>query len=91
MDTVPGDEPGAEWLHHRQGEERVSVQNLGLTPDADGSVSVVIFDDELTPFNDTPDLAQAVELAHGGQMKVFALSMDQALYIEQTFGILDRE
>jgi len=45
----------------------------------------------LTSFNNTPDLAQAVELAHGGQIKVFALSMDRALYIEQTFGIADRE
>ena len=91
VDIVSGDEPGAEWLHHRQGEERVSAQNLGLTPDAGGKVRIVIFDDKLTPFNDTPDLAQTVELAHGSQMKAFVLSMNQSLYIEQTFRIVDRE
>jgi hypothetical protein len=88
---LPVDIVSGEWLHHRQGEGRVSVQSLGLTPDADGKVRVVIFDDKLTPFNDAPDLVQVIELAHGGRMEVFTLSADQVLYVEPTFGVVGRE
>ena len=91
VDIEPGDGADSDRLHHRRDEERLDAQNLGLTPDADGRVNIVIFDDKLTPFNNTPDLAHSVELAHGGQMRAFTLSAEQALYVEQTFGVVDRE
>lgn len=71
-------------------EERLSVQSLGLTPDADGRINIVIFDERLVPFNETPELTQAVELDHGGQMETFALSADQVLCLGQTFGVGER-
>ena len=81
------EELGEQTGYQQDEEERLNVQDLGLTPDADGLVRIIIFDDKLSPFNGTPDLTQAVELDHGGQIEVFALSAGQILYLGQTFGI----
>jgi len=81
-------ELGAGQVRDRGGgEERFNTQGMDLTPDADGLVRIVIFDDKLTPFNETPELTQVVELEHGGQMEMFALSASQNLYLGQTFGV----
>jgi len=53
-----------------------NLDNLGLVPDADNLIRVVIFDDKLAPFNGTPELTQAVELDHGGQIWVIRLLGD---------------
>lgn len=74
-----------------QDKEWVSAQDLGLMPDADGSVKIVIFDDSLVPFNETPELAQGVELDHGGQMEILTLEANQTLYYyERAFGVRER-
>jgi hypothetical protein len=91
VDVVEARGVDADRLNHRQGEERLDVQSLGLTPDADGQVNIVEFGTKLAPFSDTPEVARVVELAHGGQMSVFALSMGQALYVEPTFGVVNQE
>jgi len=88
FDIVPKWEWGAGQARVQEGEERrLTGQDLGLLPEVDGLVRIVVFDEDLAPFNDTPELMQVVELDHGGSMGVFALSTDQSLYLGQTFGV----
>lgn len=67
--------------------QELSGQDLGLRPNADSRISIVIFDEALSPFNDTPHLSRAIELAHGGQLQAFELLPDQYFYVGQTFGV----
>jgi hypothetical protein len=67
--------------------ESWNAEALGLVPDADGKCSIVIFDEDLAPRNETPDLARSVALAHGGQMGTFTLHSGQVLDVGRTFGV----
>jgi hypothetical protein len=66
--------------------QSLDLQDLDLEPDAQDLVKIVLFDAELAPFNETPQLTQAVTLDHGGQLEFFALSTDQVLNYGPTFG-----
>jgi len=88
VDVISQGESGAGQLSNRGSEEkRLNAQDLGLTPDADGLVKIIIFDDKLKPFNETPELTQVVELDHGDSMGMFVLSENQSLYLGQTFRV----
>lgn len=88
FDVIAKWEQGAGQANTREGDERrLARQDLGLAPDVDGLVRIVVFDENLVSFNDTPELMQVVDLDHGGSMGVFALSAGQSLYLGQTFGV----
>jgi len=79
--------PGTGQVDHCQDKERISVPDLGLRPDAHGLVRIVLFDDMLTPLNETSELAQVMELDHGGSMQVLGLFAGQVLHCGQTIGV----
>jgi hypothetical protein len=88
IDVIPKWELGAGQVSNRQGEEeRLSVEDLGLISDADGLARIIIFDEELASFNETPELTQAVKLGYGDRMEILTLSVDQVLFLGPTFGI----
>jgi hypothetical protein len=64
----------------------LSAQDLGLTPDERGQITVVIFDEQLAPFNETPEQVQSLPLKHGGQLELFVLA-NQILNYGPTFGV----
>lgn len=91
IDITPKSEPAAGQTNDRQDEEKAfTAQDLGLTPDANNLIRIVIFDAELAPFNEAPDLTQTVELGHGDQMGILVLPAGQTLYLGQTFGVDER-
>lgn len=79
--------PGTGQTDHCQDEGRTSVSDLGLRPEAHGLVRIVLFDDMLTPLNETPELAQVMKLDHGGSIQVLGLSAGQILYCGQTIEV----
>jgi hypothetical protein len=88
VDVISQGESGAGQLSNRGREkEKLNMQDLGLTADADGLVRIIIFDDKLKPFNETPELAHVVELDHDGPMEMLTLSENQSLYLGQTFRV----
>ena len=91
IDVIPEGGLGRGLASSRPSEpKRWSVQNLDLAPGTDNMISVIIFDDKLVPFNETPELTQVVELDHGGRMEMFALAADKVLTVGRTFGIVKR-
>jgi hypothetical protein len=53
---------------------------MGLQPDAKGQIAVIVFDSELTPFNESPELTQKLVLEHGGLLEYFVMEKRQTLY-----------
>ncbi len=53
---------------------------MGLQPDAKGQIAVIIFDSELTPFNESPELTQKLVLEHGGLLEYFVMEKRQTLH-----------
>ena len=88
IDIIAKWELGEGQVTHAPGQvARLNMADLGLTPNDKGQISIIIFDDALMPLNETPELAQVIELPHGNHLQLLALSADQILYYGQTFGV----
>lgn len=71
-----------------RGKVIVTPDTLGLQPDAEKQMTVVIFDSELASFNESPTFAHGISLEHGGLLEYFLLKEDEALYYDlHSFGI----
>jgi 4-amino-4-deoxy-L-arabinose transferase-like glycosyltransferase len=63
---------------------------LGLRPDPQGQVAVVIFDEKLSPFNASASSRKTLALEHGGVLEYLTLPRDSALRIgPQSFAVED--
>jgi hypothetical protein len=69
----------------RTGEVWVDGAQAGLTPDKDGFFYVVLFDDELLPFNNSPDRQEWLELPDGEKLAYLRFTADECLYIGPQF------
>lgn len=69
----------------RTGEVWVDGAQAGLTPDKDGFFYVVLFDDELLPFNNSPDRQEWLELPDGEKLAYLRFTADERLYIGPQF------
>jgi hypothetical protein len=81
-------EVGGKWDKDKgspKGSSRemiVSPTELGLRPDGQGQVAIVIFDPPLTAFGDSPTLN------HGEELEYFVLTEEQAFYYgSHSFGV----
>lgn len=73
----------------RTGEVWVDGAQAGLTPDKDGFFYVVLFDDELLPFNHSPDHQEWLKLPDGEKLAYLRFTAAERLYIgPQYFGIV---
>jgi 4-amino-4-deoxy-L-arabinose transferase-like glycosyltransferase len=63
---------------------------LGLRPDSQGHIKIVIFDPELVPLNVTPTLMYSLNLEHGNTIEYLVLKEDQAFgYGARSFGVIE--
>jgi hypothetical protein len=73
-----------------QGEAIVTLAELGLQPDAKGQIAIVIFDSELAPFNESPELAQTLVLEHGSSLEYLVMVKNQTLhYGSHSLGVVE--
>jgi 4-amino-4-deoxy-L-arabinose transferase-like glycosyltransferase len=71
-----------------QETQAFTPQELGLTPAADGTCFVILFDDNLVAFNDTPQRAATHPLPGGGQLTYLELRKGDRFYLgPDSFGI----
>lgn len=73
----------------RTGEVWVDGAQAGLTPDKDGFFYVVLFDDELLPFNHSPDHQEWLKLPDGEKLAYLRFTSAERLYLgPKYFGIV---
>jgi hypothetical protein len=63
-----------------QREIVATPSEMGLQPDSKGQIAVIIFDSELAPFNESPELAQKIVLEHGDLLEYLVMRKSQTLY-----------
>lgn len=71
--------------------QTVSAEALDRASTEDRQGQVVVFDEVLLPFNDTPELAQPIELPSGERMALLTVSAGQLVYYGQSFGVSGSE
>jgi hypothetical protein len=73
----------------REGEIWVDGAQAGLKPDSSGFFYVVIFDDELLPFNQTPDQQKWLELPDGQRLAYLRFTSEERFYMgPQSYGVV---
>ena len=87
LDVIAKWEWGEGQSTNREEISNLNAKDLGLTPDAHDQFTIVIFDEQLAPFNQTPEQTQSLTLKHGGQLELFTLFTHQTLYYGPTFGL----
>jgi 4-amino-4-deoxy-L-arabinose transferase-like glycosyltransferase len=68
-----------------QREITATPSEMGLQPDAKGQIAIIIFDSELAPFNESPELAQKLALEHGNLLEYLVMRKSQTLYYGSHF------
>jgi hypothetical protein len=69
------------------GVKRVSASDLGLAPDANGTIQIVLFDTVLAPINKAESVTDTIPLQHGSEMQVLSLTAEQQLCYGQSLEI----
>jgi hypothetical protein len=73
----------------RKGEIWVDGAEAGLHPDQDGFFYVVLFDDDLVSFNQTPEQLAWLQLPNGQRLAYMRFNAQERLYIgPQSYGIV---
>jgi hypothetical protein len=80
---------GAKWErdegipeNNYEQEMVVTPAQLGLQPGPSGQTAIVIFDADLSKFNDTPELADRLSLPDGGQLEYMTLQANDQLHLK---------
>ncbi len=89
---------GSKWeldagapANDRQEVLRATPAGLGLNLNAQEQAIVVVFDPELSVFNETAAQADKLALARGGELYYFTLSEHDQFYLDtDSFGLLAR-
>jgi hypothetical protein len=69
-------------------EAIVTPKSLGLLPNGQGQVVIVVFDSHLLAFNESPKSIRELPLKHGGELTYFVLTDELAFhYDNHSFGI----
>lgn len=78
-----------EGTSTRKGEVWVDGTEVGLTPDKDGYFYAILFDTELTAFNQSSDRQEWLELPNGQKLAYLRFTPEERLYIgSSSFGIV---
>lgn len=72
-----------------QGDVAVSPSDLGLQPDDEGKVVVVVFDPTIASFNESPGLTKELDLKNGDTLAYLELGQGQSFYYGTlAFGVI---
>jgi hypothetical protein len=78
-----------EGLPREEGESWIDVSEMGLTPDSSGFFYVVIFDDNLIPFNQSSERQEWLLLSDGQQLAYMRFTPRERLYLgPRSYGIV---
>jgi hypothetical protein len=69
-------------------EERIDPARLGLRPDAQGRYTLILLDDRLIPFNQTPERVEWIDLGNGQKLGVMRFTTrEQVVLSPNSYGI----
>ena len=90
IDLIPNrDQDTGPTISLRGMENQITPLDLGLIPDGDSQIIIIIFDNSLSSLNKSSELTKAIELPHGDKMEFLTLAGDQALCFEDGFYICE--
>jgi hypothetical protein len=73
----------------REGEVWVNGADANLIPDREGFFYVILFDDNLAPFNQTPNRQEWLELPNGQKLVYMRFTPQERFYIgSQSYGVV---
>jgi len=92
LDQGPPNRPRSLTPRHWPGRDgKLTISDLGLTPDTRGEMSIVLFDERILNLYPPASSGEAIPLPGGGQLWVLRMSSDDRLhYGADGFGVIGR-